>query len=423
MSESDFERAVAGARDRAPAAAVVEQRVDGLLQHALLVVDDDLGRTEVEESLQPVVAVDHAAVQVVEVGGREAATVELHHRAEVGRDHRDRVEHHAHRRVDLAVVVVDAVERRDDLEPLDRLGLALALRREDGVLEELLLRLHVDAGDEVLDGLGAHAAREVLLVAVLQVAPDALVVDELLGRQALERVPHRLEELDLGVGPGADVLEVLVAGLLGALELVLLGVALLELLELALVLLVALAELELALLLDVADLGADVTLERLEVLVTALVVDPRDDVGGEVDDLLEALRRDVEQVAETARHTLEVPDVRDRRGELDVAHALATHLRTRDLDATALADDALEADALVLAAVALPVLRRTEDLLAEEPVLLRLERAVVDRLRLLDLAVRPRADLVRGGERDRQLGGVVHVEHWCLFLLLLRSSS
>ena len=125
-----LQRAVAGARDRAPAAAVVEQRVDGLLQHPLLVVDDDLGRAEVEEPLQPVVAVDHAAVEVVEVGGREAATVELHHRAEVRRDHRHRVEHHAHRRVDLAVVVVDAVERRDDLEPLDRLGLALALRGE-----------------------------------------------------------------------------------------------------------------------------------------------------------------------------------------------------------------------------------------------------------------------------------------------------
>src|SRR5439155_10314534 len=209
---------------------------------------------------------------------------------------------------------------------------------------------------------------------------------------------------------GADVLVVLVARLLGPLQLVLLGVALLELLELGLVLLVALADLELALLLHVADLGADVTLELLEVLVTALLVDPGDDVGREVDDLLEGLRRDVEQVAEPARHTLEVPDVRDRRGELDVAHPPAADLRARHLDAAALADDPLEPDALVLAAVALPVLGRTEDLLAEESVLLGLERAVVDRLRLLDLTVRPRADLVGGGERDRQLGGVVHIE-------------
>jgi hypothetical protein len=77
-------------------------------------------------------------------------------------------------------------------------------------------------------------------------------------------------------------------------------------------------------------------------------------------------------------------------GELDVAHALAADLRAGHLDAAALADDALEAHALVLAAVALPVPGGTEDLLAEEAVTLRLQRAVVDGLRLLDLTVAPR---------------------------------
>src|SRR5205085_12205011 len=98
------------------------------------------------------------------------------------------------------------------------------------------------------------------------------------------------------------------------------------------------------------------------------------------------------------------------RGELDVAHALAAHLRPRDFHTAALADDALEPDALVLAAVALPVLRRTEDLLAEESVLLRLERAVVDGLGLLDLAVRPHADRIRCGQADAKLIEVVYVE-------------
>ena len=142
-----------------------------------------------------------------------------------------------------------------------------------------------------------------------------------------------------------------------------------------------------------------------------LLVDPRDHVGGEVDDLLQVLRREVEQVTQPARDALEVPDVGHRSGELDVAHALATHLGASDLDAAALADDALEADALVLAAVALPVPGGTEDLLAEQAVLLRLERAVVDGLGLLDLAVRPLADVVRGGQTDAQLVEEVDVEH------------
>src|SRR3977135_1229268 len=101
----------------------------------------------------------------------------------------------------------------------------------------------------------------------------------------------------------------------------------------------------------------------------------------------------------------------DGCGQLDVAHALATDLGARDFHTAALADDALEPDALVLAAVALPVLGRTEDLLAEEPVLLRLERAVVDRLGLLHLAVRPREDVPRGREVDCQPVAFVDVEH------------
>src|SRR4029078_12011008 len=68
-------------------------------------------------------------------------------------------------------------------------------------------------------------------------------------------------------------------------------------------------------------------------------------------------------------------------------------------------------DPLVLAAVALPVLRGTEDALVEEAVLLRLERAVVDRCRLRLLALRPLPDLVRAGERDADRVEIIDLEH------------
>src|SRR5204863_7450894 len=108
---------------------------------------------------------------------------------------------------------------------------------------------------------------------------------------------------------------------------------------------------------------------------------------------------------------LEVPDVRDGSGQLDVAHPLAPDLGARDLHAAPLADDALEPDTLVLPAVALPVPGGTEDALAEQAVLLRLQGPVVDGLRLLDLAVGPRPDLVRRGQPYPQFVEVVHVEH------------
>ncbi len=151
--------------------------------------------------------------------------------------------------------------------------------------------------------------------------------------------------------------------------------------------------------------------------MTQVVVDRGDDVRSEVDDLFEILRSQVEQVTETARYTLEVPDVGDRCGQFDVAHALTTHLGASHLDAAALTDDALEADALVLTAVALPVPGGAEDLLAEEAVLLGLERAVVDGLRLLDLAVGPVADVLGGGQADAEFIEEVDVEHVTSFPL------
>src|SRR5205807_7561088 len=98
----------------------------------------------------------------------------------------------------------------------------------------------------------------------------------------------------------------------------------------------------------------------------------------------------VEQQTDAARQRLQEPDVRHRRGELDMAHALAPDARQRDLDRALLADDALVLHALVLAAQALVVLDRPEDARAEQAVALGLEGAVIDRLGLLDLAVRPR---------------------------------
>src|SRR5439155_14571899 len=118
------------------------------------------------------------------------------------------------------------------------------------------------------------------------------------------------------------------------------------------------------------------------------------------------------QVPEARGNALEVPDVGDRGGQLDVAHPLAANLGARDLDAAPLADDALEPHPLVLAAVAFPVPGRTEDALAEQAVLLRLQRPVVDGLRLLDLAVRPGPDLIGVGQPDPQFIKVVDVQHY-----------
>src|SRR5690606_32202034 len=80
-----LERTLVGACDDAPATAIVEQRVDSLLKHPLLVADDDVGRTKLHQPLQSVVAVDDSAIEIVEIGGGETATIERHQRAQLGR--------------------------------------------------------------------------------------------------------------------------------------------------------------------------------------------------------------------------------------------------------------------------------------------------------------------------------------------------
>ena len=61
-----LQRTLVGAGDDAAAPAVVEQRVDRFLQHALLVAHDDVGRLQLHQPLQTVVAVDDAAVEIVQ---------------------------------------------------------------------------------------------------------------------------------------------------------------------------------------------------------------------------------------------------------------------------------------------------------------------------------------------------------------------
>ena len=265
------------------------------------------GAFELEQTLQPVVAVDHAAVEVVQVGGGEAAAVERHQRTQLGRQHRQHLEDHP--------LGLDArlVER---LEHLEALGDLLDLGVRAGGLEllpELLdLVRDVERLQELADALGAHRRRKVVTVLL-------------------------------------ELREVVVLG---------------------------------------QELRA---VERRQAVVG-------DDVRLEIEDALDVAQRHVEHHPHPGGQALEEPDVRHRRGELDVAHPLAADLGERHFDAALLADDAAVLQALVLAAQALVVLHRPEDLRAEEAVALGLERAVVDGLGLLHFAVRPRADFFRRRE-------------------------
>ena len=129
----------AGVRDGRAATTVVDQRIHGFLQHALLVADDHLGRTGVEQLFEAVVAVDEAAVQIVQIRRGEAPAIDLHHRAQVWWHHRHGVQNHP------LGAIARLPERACNLETLTSLRPLVATRVAHLLLQHRFERLEIDA--------------------------------------------------------------------------------------------------------------------------------------------------------------------------------------------------------------------------------------------------------------------------------------
>ena len=82
----------------------------------------------------------------------------------------------------------------------------------------------------------------------------------------------------------------------------------------------------------------------------------------------------------------------NRARKLNVSHTLATHLGKCNFNATLFTDHTAVLQALVLTTKALVVFHWTKNLGTEQTIALRLERTIVDGLRLLNFAIRPRAN-------------------------------
>ena len=316
--------AVAGTGDGTAVAAVVEERVNGFLEHPLFVADDDFRRFEEQEVLEAVVAVDDAAIEIVEVGGRETAAFEWHQGTKVRWDHgKHGLDHPLGARLGLR-------ETLGDLETLREL--LLVLLRAGG--SEFLFELHGKLGEvclfeQIHDRLGTHAGLE-RAVAVGVFGFAQFVFGE------------ELAALKSGV----------------------------------------------------ARLG--------------------DDVIFVVDHALKLACAHIEHQADTGWHALVEPDVGNRHGQFDVAHALATNAAQSHLNTAAVANDAFVLDAFVFAAGAFPVTGGSEDPLAEEAAFFGLEGPVVDGFRVLHLALGPGSDDFRrcddDGDLIEGLWALVHTE-------------
>ena len=157
-----FQRAVVGAAQHAAAAAVIEQRVHRFLQHALFVAHDDVRRVQLHQFLQAVVAVDDAAIEIVQIGRGETAAVQRHQRTQLRRKNREHVQDHPFG------AVAALAERFDHFQALGVLDALLKAGVDLHLLAQFFGKLFdVHALQKFLDGFRAHLraelAREILL--------------------------------------------------------------------------------------------------------------------------------------------------------------------------------------------------------------------------------------------------------------------
>ena len=161
-----LEGTVAFALDGAALAAVVEKAVDGFLEHAFLIAQDDVGGFDLDETLETVVANEDATIEVVEVGGGETAAVEGNEGTEFGRGDGDDLHDHP-----LGFVAIfGCAERFDHLQTLEGFALAGYGTVAVGAVAQFVGEaVEVDAPQEFEDGLGAHLGDELVGVGVFEI--------------------------------------------------------------------------------------------------------------------------------------------------------------------------------------------------------------------------------------------------------------
>ena len=244
-------------------------------------------------------------------------------------------------------------EGLDDLKALQGVGLALLRRVVVGTVAQFVGQcVEVEVGEQVVDGLGTHLGNELVGIGVVK-----QVVVGIEGAVGIE-----LGQLFLGQ------------------QVVLVGAV------------------------EVETLGVLASFEQTGLDDGILLI---------VDDGIELLGGHSEQVANLVGQRAEVPDMSHGDDEFDVTTAVAAHLLLGDLDAATVTDDALVADALVLATGTLVVACRAENALAEESVAFGLVRAIVNGLRFGYLTVGVLKNLLGRSQTDGNLGKIIL--YLCIF--------
>ena len=89
-----LEGAFVGSHDGAPSFPIVEKGVHRLLQHPLLIPDDDVRGIQLQESLQAVVPIDDPTIEIVQIRGGKPSPIKRNEGTKVGGQYRDHGQNH-----------------------------------------------------------------------------------------------------------------------------------------------------------------------------------------------------------------------------------------------------------------------------------------------------------------------------------------
>ena len=146
-----FQRTFVRTGDRTTATTVIQQGVNRFLQHTFFVAYDDIRRSQIQQTFQTVVTVDHATIQIVEVRRRETTTVQRNQRTQIWRQYRQNGQDHPLR---LVARLNESFQQLNALGQLFTLGFGVGFVQLFTQLFALLLQIH--ALQQSLDCFRTH---------------------------------------------------------------------------------------------------------------------------------------------------------------------------------------------------------------------------------------------------------------------------
>src|SRR5258708_7187003 len=174
-----FKRTIVDAAQNAAATAVVEQRVDRFLQHALLLPDNNFSRPQIHQLLQTLVAIDYASIEIVQVGSGKTSAIQRYQRAQLGRNHRYHIQDHP------IGMIAGLKKRSRNLQALGKLQLLLLRRFFAHAAAQFYGQpFHVHHPQQFFDRFGAHRAHKFRRIVTRQLT-KALISEQLAFRQFL----------------------------------------------------------------------------------------------------------------------------------------------------------------------------------------------------------------------------------------------